>query len=373
MKKRLVIVTTVPETLATILKGQPSWLSQYFDVSCITSPDGIDTVQESESVPVYPLAMTRGISPMRDIISILKMWRLLVTLKPDIVHSYTPKAGLVAMTAAYLAGVTTRVHTFTGLIFPTSKGLRKRLVLAADRLISSAATHVVPEGEGVKNDLYEYEVTKKTINVIGHGNIAGVDLDYFKPDLMRDVNHTPVESFTFCYIGRLNRDKGIKVLVSAFLDLKFEAQLLMAGSVDTTCPLDDRTFEVIKSHPRISFLGFQNHVRDVLLRSDVLVLPSFREGFPNVVLQAGAMCKPVIASNINGCNEVIVDGWNGWLVSPRDVAGLAEAMKNAFALDRIRILEIGCNARKRIEERFDREVYLEHLLSFYKKVSLREF
>jgi len=292
------------------------------------------------------------------------MWWLLHRLAPDIVHSYTPKAGLVAMFGSFFARIPVRVHTFTGLIFPTATGFKRWLLVQMDRLVCATATRIVPEGEGVKRDLLMFNITKKPMKVIGYGNIAGVDINYFTPE---HENTLQIEGFVFCFVGRLNRDKGINELVTAFTQLPDKAQLLLVGQIDKTAPVDSDVMSAIQQHPRIHAVGFMDDIRPALINASTLVLPSYREGFPNVVLQAGAMALPVIASDINGCNEVIDPGFNGWLIPARDSNALAQAMAEAMALKAEAIDEVGKNARQLICERFERTQYLEHLQSFYRE------
>jgi len=329
----------------------------------------LEKVKEHEGVKVLEVHMKRGISPFRDLISIFRMWQVLRRLKPDVVHSYTPKAGLVTMLAAFLVGVQVRIHTFTGLVFPTSSGLKRKVLVAIDRLISAAATKVVPEGEGVAVDLRANDITSKPLRVIGNGNIAGVDTQYFRPDKCLRLQHGRCGAFTFCFVGRLNRDKGLQELVSAFNSLEGDSTLLLVGDLDATAPVDEVTLKHIQSHPRIQTTGFLEDIRPALEACDVLVLPSYREGFPNVVLQAGAMSKPVIASDINGCNEVIENGFNGWLVQPRDARALAERMAHAMSLSPDERATLGGNARARIVERYEQTAYRRKLLEFYREVA----
>jgi len=313
--------------------------------------------------------MNRGISPFRDLASIYRMWKVLRRVKPDVVHSYTPKAGLVTMLAAFLAGVRVRVHTFTGLLFPTSVGFKRKLLVAIDRLICAAATTVVPEGEGVAADLKADRITSKPLRLIGNGNIAGVDIQYFRPDACIPLQHGGSGSFTFCFVGRLNRDKGLQELVSAFTSLEGGATLLLVGELDATAPVDEVTLDHIRTDPRIQTTGFLEDIRPALEACDVLILPSYREGFPNVVLQAGAMGKPVIASDINGCNEVIENDFNGWLVPPRDASALAERMTHVMSLPPDERAKLGTNARARIVDRYEQTAYRRKLLEFYREVA----
>ena len=378
MPQRLLIVTTVPETLAFILRQQPAFLGRHFDVS-LASSDGpeLAAVAVEEGVPVHVVPMERGMSPLKDIVSVWKMVLLLRREQPDIVHSYTPKAGLVAMLAAWLCRVPVRIHTFTGLIWPTATGWRRKLLMAVDRLLCACATHIVPEGNGVKQDLTLGRITAKRLQVIGYGNVAGVDVEYFSPsdDSLRHAADELRSSFSiqpsdlvFIFVGRLNQDKGLKELVGAFEQLPANCRLLVVGGNDSSAPLDQPVLHRLQNHPRVHCLGFMRDIRPALLAADVLVLPSYREGFPNVVLQAGAMELPVLATDISGCNEVIEPGLNGWLVPPRDAHALATAMSSIMAVPRGDLRQMGRIARMRIVERFERQAHWGRMLEFYRTV-----
>jgi len=372
---KIVIVTTVPETLALILKEQPRYLHSHFDVELVTSPgQWCQRVAEQEGVPVHPLPMTRGISVSADLVSVLRMVRLLQETRPAVLHSYTPKAGLVAMLAGWLCRIPVRTHTFTGLLFPSARGLRRQILIWADRLICACATHVVPEGNGVKRDLQAFGITRKPLHVIGFGNIAGIDTSHFRRDApgvaeaaaaLRAQLGIAEGDFVFCFIGRINRDKGMPELMAAFAALPAHCHLVLAGELDATAAVDAPTVAAMQAHPRVHALGFVHDVRPALLLSDVMVLPSYREGFPNVILQAGAMEVPVIATDINGCNEVIKRGCNGWLVPPHDAAALGEAMAEACRTTAARRQSMGRRARERVCARFERLSHWERMAAFY--------
>ena len=375
MMKRVLITTTVPETLATILKDQPRYLASHFQVVLATSPGAqVKQVVHNEGVELHHVPMTRGISLVDDFFSLVCMIRVLRKLKPALVHSYTPKAGLVTMVAAWLCRVPVRVHTFTGLIFPTEHGFRQKLLIWVDRLICACATKIVPEGLGVKRDLEGFRITKKPMCVIGHGNIAGVDTAYFS-SAVRGIDQACVElrvslglgpeDFLFCFVGRLNKDKGLAELLAAFKMLPATAHLALIGSIDQTAPVDAVTLATIESHPNVHALGFMSDIRSALGAAEVLVLPSYREGFPNVLLEAGAMALPVIATDINGCNEVIETGYNGWLVPPRNAKALENAMRNALQMPTNLRNEMGQHARARIVQRFERQQHWDRMVTFY--------
>jgi glycosyltransferase involved in cell wall biosynthesis len=372
---KIIISTTTPETLATILKYQPRFLSDYFNVTLVTSPGKmLEQVTHNEELEIHVVEMIRGINILKDIQALIKMKKVLCRVKPELVHSYTPKAGLVTMLAAWICRVPVRIHTFTGLIFPTTYGFRKKLLILIDRLICTCATHIVPEGLGVKKDLEYFRITHKPLNVIGYGNISGVDTSYFSlmaPGVIEDAFKLRIslsiraENFTFCYVGRLNIDKGISELMVAFSRLPQETHLLLVGSLDQTAPIEEATWEFIRSHPRVHHIGFINDVRPALQIANVLVLPSYREGFPNVVLQAGSMEVPVIATDINGCNEIIEPGFNGWLVPPCDAQALAEAMKQAMQMPASMLSTMGKHARDRIQQYFEQRQHWERMQEFY--------
>ena len=373
MRKKIFIVTTVPETFANILKEQPRFLSKYFDVQMVTScDDNLSSV--NEGVKVHCVPMVRGINILRDLISVLKMITLFLKERPLLVHSYTPKAGMVTMLAAFICRVPVRIHTFTGLIFPTQSGFKKKLLINIDRLTCACATTVVPEGKGVENDLVNYRVTLKPMNVIGHGNIAGVNIDFFKSglefvrskvDALRIELGFSNDSFVFCYVGRLNRDKGLKELAEAFTKCPAHVHLLIVGGHDVQAPVDARTLDVLQQHKRIHLLGFQDDIRIALEASDALVLPSYREGFPNVVLQAGAMSKPCVVTDISGCNEIIEQGVNGWLAKPKDTQSLLRAMFEAIDETPEKLSRMGAFARLRVTERFEQTAHWERMKAFY--------
>jgi glycosyltransferase involved in cell wall biosynthesis len=364
----------VPETLAVILRDQPKFLNLHFDVGLVTSAGFELGFLSSENVPIHIVPMKRGISPVHDFIALLRMILLFRNLRPDIVHSYTPKAGLVCMLAAWASSVPVRIHTFTGLIWPTQVGILKMLLKMVDRVLCVCATHIIPEGLGVLADLKLGRITRKHLEVIGHGNIAGVDVGYFSPlasglalkreNLLRNYLISQ-NDFVFAYVGRLNRDKGINELLTAFEKLPDHCRLLIVGALDETKPISSDARSILDAHPRVHWLGFQQDVRPALLVANVLVLPSYREGFPNVVLQSGAMERPVIATNISGSNEVITPNFNGWLVSPCNAIDLELTMLEALSTPTPVLQELGRNARQRVIERYERTAHWQRMLYLY--------
>ncbi|BDU52027.1 glycosyl transferase [Limnohabitans sp. INBF002] len=370
----------MPETMAVILRDQPRFLSQHFEVALVTSPGCELNRLAHEGVSVHVVPMRRGISPLQDFVSVCRMVLLMFELRPEIVHSYTPKAGLVCMLAAWLCRVPIRVHTFTGLIWPTRQGWKQRMLKTVDSLLCACATHIVPEGRGVLQDLQAGQITSKPLYVIGHGNVAGVDVEYFSPHAsgleyacaqLRLLYKIEKTDFVYAFVGRLNRDKGVNELLAAFENLPNHSRLIVVGGLDDTAPVSNQAMSTLTSHPRIHWVGFQHDIRPALLAADVLVLPSYREGFPNVVLQAGAMERPVVATDISGCNEIIAPGLNGWLVPVKNTQALTLTMRQALNTPVTSLQAMGRSARKRVVERFERGEHWRRMLAFYSSLDIR--
>lgn len=359
-------VVSVPVFLDVFLRGQLQFLNNYYEVVGVASPNQEvhKKVSEREGIRTVEIEIKRRISIFEDFRTLINLFILFRKENPDIVHSLTPKAGLLSMLAAWAARVPVRIHTFTGLIFPWKNGFMKNLLMLMDRLTCMAATCVIPEGEGVRKDLINNRITNKSSTVLANGNINGVDLEYFKP--APKAMEEPITRFVF--IGRIVRDKGIEELKAAF-ERFHNAELTFVGAFEQELdPLSDSCYQWVKQGNRVKYVGFQDDIRPYLANADVLILPSHREGFPNTLLQAGAMGLPAIATNICGCNEIIVDGVTGLLVKPRNVDELYAAMK-LLAENPILRKNMGLKARMRIVEKFSHRNVWNAILKFYQNVS----
>lgn len=375
MKKKLIRVSTVPISLNILIEGQLRFLSKYYEVIGVSSPGiELDEVCKREGVRTIAVPMNRKISLFKDFVSLMNLLVLFYKEKPYIVHSITPKAGLLSMVAAKLAGVPIRIHTFTGLIFPTATGFKRKVLMLMDKLLAWCATEIIPEGEGVKKDLLYYGITKKKIQILGNGNVNGIDLAHFSLDAIhksrsqiRQSVGFALEDFVFVFVGRVVRDKGINELIAAFKEMgDNRIKLLLVGNLEQALdPVSDETIEEINNNPRINFVGFQPDIREYLFASDVFVFPSYREGFPNVVMQAGAMGLPAIVTDINGSNEIIINERNGLIISVRDSKSLALAMKMMVEDGELRN-RLSANARYLIETRYKQKLVWEELLKKYK-------
>lgn len=371
---KLIRVTTVPQSLWFCEGLAAMMATESVDVVGVSSPgEQLDEFGRSEGVRTIAVAMERRISPMRDLKSLWRMWRVLRRERPEIVHSMTPKAGLISMVAGWMARVPIRIHTFTGLVFPTSTGLKRRILMATDWLTCACATHVIPEGEGVKADLLNNKITKRPLRVLGHGNVQGIDLEYFKLAMetsRMDFQKQKGKAFTFVFVGRLVGDKGINELIDAFKRLNEErpdTRLLLVGREEADLdPIKEETKREIKRNAAIEAVGSQSDVRPFYAAADALVFPSYREGFPNVVIEAGAMGLPSIVTDINGSREIIIEGENGTIVPPKDADALYRAMKRFVESPDV-VAHMAAKARPLIASRYEQGYVRQCLKDFYKE------
>ena len=329
----------------------------------------------NKDVRTIIVPMERHISPIKDIRSLWKMIKVFHEEKPEMVHSMTPKAGMVCMVAAWICRVPRRIHTFTGLVWPTATGIKRRLLMFTDWLTCACATHIIPEGKGVMNDLQSH-ITKKSMKVLGYGNVRGVDLERFslRPEIVEAAKSIKkADIFTFIFVGRIVGDKGINELIEAFTHLlkeKENIRLVIVGHYeDTLDPLKLATIDTIQKTSQIEIVGakYGEELPTYYAASDCFVFPSYREGFPNTVMEAGAMGLPCIVTDINGSREIIENGKNGVIIPSKDTDALYEAMKNMIN-DNVAYTKMTANARPMIESRFEQGFVRRCLLDFYDKI-----
>ena len=374
MKKKIIRLSTIPMSLDILLQGQLRMLSEQYEVVAVSSPGSdLEKVEKREGVRTVAVPMERQISPLRDLVSLFRLIRLFHREKPWMVHSLTPKAGLLSMMAAWICRVPVRIHSFTGLVFPTASGLKQKILIATDSITCACATTVLPEGKGVQRDLERFRITSKPLNIIGNGNINGIDLEFFDqtPAILEQAEkYRKEEVVTFCFVGRIVRDKGINELVSAFQRLHQaypNTRLVLVGPFEEQLdPVLPETRQMIEQHTAIEWMGWQDDIRPFLAASEVFVFPSYREGFPNVVLQAGAMGLPCIVTDINGSNEIISEGINGCIIPSQNEQALYEAMEKM--LNQEERQKLAQQARPQIANRYERKALWKELLKFYRSL-----
>lgn len=381
MSKKLTIIriTTVPLSLEKLLSGQLHFMSSFYNVIAISSDkERLKKYGQLEKVSIFPLEMTRQITPFRDIIAVFKLYFFLKKTKPFIVHSHTPKAGIVGMLASKLAGVPYRLHTVAGLPLLEQTGLKRGLLNLVEKLTYSCSTKVYPNSFKLRDIIIQnrYCVPEK-LKVIANGSSNGIDTSYFdtshfseeyKNNLKKELGIQPTD-FVFIFVGRIVSDKGINELIGAFseiLERRMDVKLVLVGPYEQELdPLRTETLNQINTNKSIVSIGYQNEVRPYFAIADCLVFPSYREGFPNVVMQAGAMGLPSIVSDINGCNEIIEDKKNGYIIPVKDKESLKKAMLNILENNK-QYSQMQQNARSMIVSRFDQKLMWDSILQEYR-------
>ena len=378
-KKKIIRASTVPQSLDVFCKGMLKELSEKYEVVALSSSgEPLDRVREREGVRTIAVPMERHISLMKDLKALLAMIKTLRKERPYMIHSMTPKAGLLFMVAGKLTGVPVRIHTFTGLVWPTSTGLKRNILMLTDKLTCACATNIIPEGQGVKNDLIAGKITKKPLKVLGYGNVMGVDMEHFsrRPEVLKlseDLNLRDSSKFTFLFVGRIVKDKGINELVGAFKKLYSEypdIRLILVGPYeDNLDPISQESRDAISAYDDIVAVGKKmgEELLAYYAAADCFVMPSYREGFPNTVLEAGAMGLASIVTDINGSREIIVDGENGMIVPPQNEERLYQAMKVMLTSQADREKLAG-KARKMIADRFEQSFVRKCLYEYYDEV-----
>lgn len=386
MKPKLVRITTVPISMNILLKGQLAFMNRHFDVVGVTGKDEkhFKEAGEREGIRMVPITMQRAISPINDLVSLFKLYRFMRKEKPAIVHTHTPKAGLLGMAAAWLAGVPVRLHTVAGLPLVETSGFKLKLLSFIEKITYGMAHEVYPNSYGLEEIiLKERFCAADKMKVIANGSSNGINTTHFSTDFIEGDKQEYREKFradlgimpgdvVFGFVGRLSSEKGIAELVHAFLKLQNQpggekAKLLLVGPMEKdTGILSDDVIKSIEETPGILAVGRHDDIRPYLFASDVFAFPSYREGFPNVVLQAGALGLPCIVSNINGSNEIIKHNVNGLIVPVKNTEQLFEAME--LLLNDMSLREnLVSKARETVVTQFENHIVWEAILAEYKK------
>lgn len=376
---RLVRIMTVPLSIEYILRGQLAYFrEQQFEVHSV-SADGPEreSVIEREKITHTVIPFTRKITPFQDLYCLILLIRFLIRIKPHIVHTQTPKAGLLGMIAAWICGVPVRIHTVGGMPLMEATGVKRKILTYAEKLTYACAHQVWPNSNSLRDFIVQdLKVNPNKLVVIGQGSSNGIDTEKFKrtPALMAEATalrqHHGVEpqDVAFCFVGRLVRDKGIQELAEAFTRLSQRypsVKLFLLGHFeDELDPISDQHKKLINNNPAIIATGFSTRVPLYMAASDIFVFPTYREGFPNVVLQACAMELPSIVTNINGCNEIIQHQKNGLIIEPKDVDALYAAMEKLLT-DSVLRQSLAEQSRTDVVRLFDQQIFWNNLKQAY--------
>jgi glycosyltransferase involved in cell wall biosynthesis len=378
---KLIRITTVPLSLKLLLGGQMKFMKANGWEVIMVSSDGreVQQITRDEGVKHEVIPFTRKITPIHDLICIWKLYQLFKREKPDIVHTHTPKAGLLGMIAAKLSGQKIRIHTLAGIPYMATKGAKKGILVKAEKWTYSYATEVWPNSRGLKSFVIEENLcSSDKLRVIGKGSSNGVDLEKFNRGVLKE-NHLvaatmrilPGENdYIILAVGRLVQDKGIEELVHAFLESKIYSmsKLVLLGSFEQELdPISLDLMKTIEENPRIVKINWSDHVAHYMALADVLVHASHREGFPNVLLESGAMELPVICSDIIGNNDIVVQQKTGLIFPVKDKLVLKEALEFAF-VKRNKMAQLARNLYLEVQENYDRKSVHQELLANYKRL-----
>ncbi|MGO4921003.1 glycosyltransferase family 4 protein [Maribacter spongiicola] len=378
--KKIIRVTTVASSLKILLKGQLSYMNQFYDVIGVSSKDPVlAEVTEIEGVRTKGIDMTRKITPFKDLKAVWQLYTFFRKEKPAIVHTHTPKAGTLGLLAALLAGVPNRLHTIAGLPLMEATGKKRLLLNTVEKITYACATKVYPNSNGLDEFVKKEKFTKSSkLKVIGEGSSNGVNVSHFNPDLFSDIQKQDLKNSLgiaedetiLIFLGRIVNDKGIHELVDAFVNIASKyanVTLIVGGTPEKELdPIKPKTEELLHTHPKIKMAGWIEDVRPYLAISDVMVFPSYREGFPNVVMQAGAMGVPVIVSDINGSNEIIISGENGFIVPVKNTELLEKAIADFIEADSTKYSSEKC--RQMIVDRYDQKLIWKLLHEEYESL-----
>lgn len=376
---KLVHVTTVPQTWG-LFRGQIGFMKERgFEVHAVSSPgDLLHEAAQRERIPVHAVPMPRRIAPGADLVALFKLYRVFRRLKPDIVHGHTPKGGFLAVVAARWARVPIVLYTLRGLRFVTETGWRREVLQWSETLACQLSDRVFSVSRSVMNTAVKAGLCpEKKILVLAQGSSNGVDASTrFNPLSLppgtraevRQCYRIPQDALVTAYVGRIVRDKGIVELAEAwqYLRARFSnLYILLVGSVEPQDPVPSEVLAQLRGDARVRFTGKVRDMPPLYAAMDVLVLPTYREGFPNTPLEAAAMEVPVAATRVDGCMDAVLDGITGLLVPPRDAAALGEAIEELL-LDSEKRRQMGESGRRRVLSDFRPEMIWESLYREYR-------
>ena len=375
-RKKFFLATTIALSFI-FFRGQPRLWKKEFEV-CALSADkkGLEDFAKEEGINCHNIPMQREISLWSDLACLFRFFWLFIKERPYIVHGNTPKASLLSMVAGYMTRRPIRIYMCHGLRYQGTQGRLRKVLMQMEKISCACATHIICVSTGVADTMLNDRLCKQEkMHVIGHGSAGGVDMEKFNPltvqSSVREQFHIPKDAFVFIFVGRIVKDKGINELVTAFNMLSEDNEqvhLLLVGPEEATQnPIDDSVSELIRKHDRIHAAGMQKDVRPFLKASNAFVLPSYREGFGMVLIEAGAMGLPCITTNITGCNEIIVPGENGTVVDPKNIEALYNELKRWVDHPEM-VKKMAGTVRRMVEERYECHKVWQQYWDFYRSL-----
>jgi len=375
--KKIIIISTVPISLAFLIKGLPKYLSKFYDVKLVTSSSTLNsTISEFEGVTIKDIEMSRQITPMQDLTALYKLYKYISHEKPNMVYTFTPKAGLLGMAASFLARVPVRIHNIVGLPMMEANGLKFILLKYIEKLTYFLSTKIFCNSFGLKKYI-NTNLTSLPITVVGQGSINGVDTEYFKNKHIKEeelktkhIYNISKNDFVITFIGRLVKDKGLNELVESFTILlkKYpNLKLLLVGVYENNLyKINQETKRLIKELNSIITVGFQKDTRKFLSITDLFTLPSYREGLSNALIEAGSFGVPLLATDIIGNNEVIENNETGLLVKMKDVSSLTKGIEK-FIVDKKFYSYVKSNVRDKMIKKYNQNNFWKKLEDEFRK------
>ena len=372
-KQKICFVLTVDYAVKAFLLNHLRALSQFYDITVIVNTDNPNFLAEvGINVKVIALTIARDISLFPDLVCLFKLIKIFHQQRFASVHSLMPKSGLLAMLAAWIVRIPLRIHTFTGQVWVTKVGFKRFILKQFDYLIATLSTNNIVDSPSQRQFLLENKViTPAKSMVFCKGSVSGVDAARFKPNIQSKIDirlqvKISDEAIIFLFIGRLNKDKGVLDLAYAFKQLNIKMMhLVFVGSDEQNMQAKMMNIVGINSK-NIHFIGHTNMPEAYMAAADVLCLPSYREGFGTVVIEAAAVGIPAIASRIYGITDAVVDGETGLLHEPRDIEGIKSCMQQLIENKSLR-LKLGEQARQRVIKDFDSRIITQAWVDFYRE------
>ena len=377
-RPKVVHMVTVATSLV-LMKGQLSYLKNSgFDMTVVSGPgEELNKVKLHENVNIKAITMKRNISPINDLISLIKIIIFFIKLKPQICNSGTPKAGFLGMIAAWITRVPFKIYTIRGLPFEETSGLKRKILIFTEKIACACADKVICISPSLKNVVIKNNLTleSKTI-VIGNGSSNGLqfekfnktkEIDYEIRKIKKEYNLSKY-NFIIGYVGRINKHKGVEELIIAFENLQKKYKniaLIMVGESENKNAISDKIYHKIVTNPDIIKIGWVENTVPYYYIMDILAFPTYREGFGNVSIEAQATGTPVITTNVTGAVDTVVHGETGFVINVKDTIELEEGIEK-FIVNRRLIKEMGEIAKKRVRENFDSKIIWTGLESLYR-------
>ncbi len=365
--KKICFIVSSPLTASTFLNGPINKLSKLYEIYLIVNLNNKhkELVDKLNVKKVFHFEIIRKVNVFKDIMCLIKVIDFFRKNKFHAIHSVSPKAGLIAMLGGYISGIKIRIHTFTGQVWVTKKGVIRKTLKFVDKLISKLSTLVLTDGKSQLDFLIKNKIVDEKAKVLGKGSISGVSLKKFNADdkvreKLRAKFNINQNQWVFMYLGRLKKDKGVLDLIEAFLKIKKEKNTMLFLVGDD----EENLKKNYNSYPRITFLPHNNKPENIIQICDTFCLPSYREGFGLSVIEASSLKKPIISSNTYGLKDTVINKKTGLVFQVGDIEKLNDHLIYAIN-NKKRMKEMGYNGRDYVEENFSEEKILVEWERFY--------